>query len=116
LIDTGTTRAARWVWERLFGPPRIVTLEDGRLRVRVMGRVFEADDHEGLFRSVSAERERLVQAVSKLHTGTGGGPPLALHRFGPGDLTHRQLQRLEDRLAVYNEFLGHLVRRLQRDS
>ena len=116
MTDGGATRAARWVWQRLFGPPRIVTLDDGRLRVRVMGRVFEADDDEGLFRSVSAERARLVEAVSKLHSGAGGGPPLSLHRFGPGDITHRQMQRLEDRLAVYNEFLGHLVRRMQHGT
>ena len=107
-------RAAGRAWDWMFGPPRVRELPDGSLRVRVLGRVFEAADYEGLFGAVSRERERLIQAVSKTHEGATSRPYMALSRLGPGDMYQRDLQRLEDRLAVYNEFLGHLARTMQR--
>ena len=108
-----TGRAVVWLWDRLFGPPRIHELPDGSLRVRLLGRVFEVADYEGLFGAVSRERERIIVAVAKIHDGATSRPYLALSRIGPGELYQRDLQRLEDRLAVYNEFLGHLVRLMQ---
>lgn len=107
-------RIAGWLWDRLFGPPQVRELPDGTLRVRLLGRVFEAGDYEGLFGAVSREREHLLRAVSKVHEGAGHRATLAASRLGPGDLYFREVQRIEDRLAVYNEFLGHLVVRLQQ--
>lgn len=98
----------------MFGPPRVRHLPDGTLTVRLLGRRFEAQDYEGLFGSVSRERERLVQAVSKLHEGATSRPYLGISRIGPGEMYQRDLRRLEDRLALYNEFIGHLVEQMQQ--
>ena len=109
-------RAAVRVWDWMFGPPRVHELPDGTLRVRVLGRVFEAADYEGLFGAVSRERERLIVAVSKIHEGATSRPYMVLSRLGPADMYQRDLQRIEDRLAAYNEFLGHLARMMQRSG
>jgi hypothetical protein len=116
MTATSTLNAARWLWDRLFGPPKVRELPDGGVRVRLLGRVFEASDYEGLFGAVNRERERLLGAVIKMHEGAGHRAYLSVARVGPGDIYQRDLQRIEDRLAVYNEFLGHLVRRLQARS
>jgi len=107
-------RVARGVWDWLFGPPKVHELDDGTLRVRLMGRTFTASDGEGLFASVNRERDRLLQAVAKLHDGAGSRPYLSMSRMGPGDIYQRELQRIEDRLAVYNHFLGRLVQTTRR--
>jgi hypothetical protein len=107
-------RALRRLWDGLFGPPRIRELPDGTLHVRLFGRAFVAADYEGLFRAVSRERERLVHAVRKAHESASDRAYFPLTRLGPGELYQRDVRRLEDRLALYNEFLGHLVRRMQR--
>lgn len=112
-LNQAAGRAARWAWDRVFGPPRVRQMPDGSVRVRLMGRVFEAADDDGLFGAVSRERERLVQAVAKAHAGATTRPYLSLARLGPGEMYQRELQRLEDRLTLYNEFLGYLVRRMQ---
>lgn len=102
------------LWNLLFGPPRVQALPDGTLRVRLLGRVHEADDYEGLFRSVSAERDRLVRALAQAREAAPLRPSYTLLRVGPGEMHHRDLQRLEDRLALYNEFVGHLLRHLHQ--
>jgi len=107
---------ARRAWDYLFGPPRIRSLPDGAVQVRLLGRVFEAADHDGLFDAVGRERERLLAAMSKLHEGAAGRPQLGFSRLGTGDLYQRDLQRLQDRLAAYNAFLGHLMRHTRRPS
>jgi hypothetical protein len=104
------------VWDRLFGPPRVQDLPDGSVRVRLLGRVFEAPDREILFDAVSRERERLIESLARLHQRAGSRPYALLSRYGSGDLYQRDLQRVESRLSIYNEFLGQLVRQLQRES
>ncbi|MER3420645.1 MAG: hypothetical protein C4290_09060 [Chloroflexota bacterium] len=99
-------------WDLLFGPPRVHKLPDGTLRVRLLGRVHEADDYEGLFRSVSAERDRLVRALAQAREAVPLRPSYSLLRVGPGEMYHRDMQRLEERLALYNEVVGHLLRHL----
>jgi hypothetical protein len=105
--------AVRWMWDRLFGPPRVRTLPDGSVRVRLLGRIHEGSDYGALFDSVSRERERLIQAVVKTREGSLPKPYMSLSRIGPGEMYHRDIQRLEDRLAIYNDFLGHLVREMR---
>jgi hypothetical protein len=85
---------------------------DGWLRVRLLGRVHEAPDYESLFDSVSRERERLIQAAARSRDVSHPKSYSALARVAPGEMYHRDVQRLEDRVAVYNHFLGHLARRL----
>ena len=104
----------RRLWNLLFGPPRVQQLPDGTLRVRLLGRVHEADDYEGLFHSVSAERDRLVRALAQAREAVPLRPTYPLLRVGPGEMYHRDLQRLEERLALYNEVVGLLLRHLQR--
>lgn len=108
--------ALRGLWDLFFGPPRIRELEDGTLRVRILGRVHEGRDHEELFFSVNRERERLIQSVGKVRDGSHARPDLMSSRFGVGEVHHREIQRLQDRLGVYNDFLGHLVRMLPEES
>jgi hypothetical protein len=104
---------ARRCWNYLFGPPKVRVLPDGTLRVRLLGRVFEASDYESLIGAVSREREHLLRAVSRVHEGAGHRAHLTVSRLGPGDLYLREVQRIEDRLAVYNDFLGHLMQRVE---
>jgi hypothetical protein len=105
--------ALRKLWDLLFGPPRVQQLPDGTLRVRLPGRVHEADDYEGLFRSVNAERDRLLRALAQAREAVPLRPSYPL-RVGPGEMYHRDLQRLEERLALYNEVVGHLLRHLHQ--
>lgn len=100
----------------LFGPPKVKTLPDGSLRVKLMGRVHTARSYDELFGSVNRERERLISSVAKSREGLPVRAGTAFSRIGPGDLHHRDIQRLEDRLAIYNHFLGHLVRVMQRTA
>ena len=102
-------RAAHWLWDCLFAPPRVERLPEGGVRVRLMGRAFEAADYEGLFTAVNRERERLIQAVAKAHEGASRRSDLAFARVGPGEWYQRDLRRMEDRLSLYNEFLAHLL-------
>lgn len=113
---TAAAGGARAVWNWLFGPPRVRELPDGSVRVRLLGRLFEAADDELLFSAVSHERERLLIALAKTHEGAGSRPFIAYSRGGAIDLYRRDAQRLEDRLALYNEFLAHLLRRMQQQS
>lgn len=111
------SRIARAVWDAIFGPPRIRSLPDGSVRVRLLGRVFESATYEGLFDMVSRERERLLQSVASVHAGALGRSYLIpITRMGPGDMYQRDINRLEARLAAYNEFLGHLNARLDQPS
>jgi hypothetical protein len=114
MAASGVLGAGRWLWDRVFGPPRVRELPDGSVRVRLLGRVFEAADYEGLMGAVSREREYLLRAAARVHEGAGHRATLSVSRLGPGDLYFREVQRIEDRLAVYNEFLGHMVQRLQQ--
>ncbi len=104
------------MWDWLFGPPRVKQLEDGSLRVKLLGRAHHGNSLDELFTSVARERDRLITAHGRLREGTPLRPYHTLGRAGAGDMYHRDLQRLEDRLSVYNEFLGHLVHRLQQSA
>ncbi|MFN8559349.1 MAG: hypothetical protein U0531_19095 [Dehalococcoidia bacterium] len=89
-------------------------MHDGTLRVRLMGRVYEAPNDEALFGAVCRERDNLIRGVSHLHENVTSRQYVGMARIGSGEIYQRDLQRLEDRLAAYNEFLGHLVARMQR--
>lgn len=114
-------RVTRWppagllrrIWQWAFGPPHVRVLEDGALRVRLLGRLFEAPDYESLFTAVSRERDHLIASVRGSHDRVMSRPYLTSSRFGPGELYHREVQRMEDRLAIYSEFLGYLDRQMQ---
>lgn len=116
MAEVETWGALRGIWGRLFGPPRIRELEDGTLRVRILGRMHEGRDHEELFSSVNRERERLLRTVANVRDGTHSRPDLLSSRIGIGEVHHREVQRLQDRLSVYNDFLGHLVRNLPGET
>ena len=110
---TAATRAVGALWNILFGPPRIREMADGSLRVRLLGRTFEARDYEGLLESVGRERERLLTTLHRLH-GRGPEHGMAGSRYNPGELHHRETARLQERLRVYNDFIGHLLRQAER--
>lgn len=109
---TAVARAARALWDALFGPPRIRQLADGTLRVRLLGRTFEARDHDALLDSVSRDRERLLTGLNRLHE-RGPESGMAGSRYNPGELHHRETARLQERLRVYNDFIGYLLRQAE---
>lgn len=102
--------AARWTWNRLFGPPQVRRTPDGYLRVRQFGRVFVASDYDGLISAVGRERERLLDATLKLHEGAATRSTTGGARFGSADVYQREVRRVEARLMAYNDLLAHLVR------
>lgn len=99
-------------WDVLFGPPKVERLPDGLVTVRLMGRRFTAGSLGGLLDSVGWERERLLEQLSRLHARAGSQPMLGSSRFI--DPSHREAQRIHDRLGVYSEFIGRAARELER--
>jgi hypothetical protein len=103
-------RVAAFLWDRLFGPPRVTELPDGSVSVRLLGRRFDASSRGALFDSVARERERLLEQVSRLHEGAAMRPLVGGARFSDG--YHRDTQRVQDRVGVYTDFLARLAREL----
>jgi hypothetical protein len=109
----GLRRAAAWLWDVLFGPPRPRYAEDGGASVKLLGRRFEASSPGALFDAVARERQRLVVQLGKMHEGAATRPFIAGTRFS--DTYHHQTRRLEDRIGFYSIFLGRLARDLGLD-
>jgi hypothetical protein len=108
------TRVAVAVWDFVFGAPRARDLPDGGVTVRLMGRRFEASSRDVLFDTVVRERERLLITLGKVHEGAATRPLLGGARMA--DTYHRESQRLQDRIAVYSDFIGRLGRELGLDQ
>ncbi|MGD9893954.1 MAG: hypothetical protein AB7N70_04470 [Dehalococcoidia bacterium] len=109
----GLRRSAVWLWDTLFGPPRMTYLADNHVTVKLLGRRFEASSPGALFDAVAHERERLVVQLGKMHEGAATKPLVAGARFS--DSYHQQTRRIEDRIGFYSTFLGRLAKDLDLD-
>ncbi len=115
-MTAGLSSLFRRLWDMIAGPPRVRRLPDGTLHVRLIGRVHEAPDYDSLLSSVSRERERLLMMLGQIRERGDFASPRPPAEPSSYPVPYHVQRRVEDRLAIYNEFLGSLLDEMQRQA
>lgn len=102
--------AALWrrLWALLTGRPRLERLADGSVRVRLGGVVFEANNEDDLIGRIDRDRDRILRRLSAERQASGF-EPVEFDRRPWGDPAMGRARALEQRLELYNRFLGELI-------